>query len=67
MVNKEKQIVIREKAEHLFKLERSLKAMSLMDNTGKSFDELKEQRVEYELHKAKVFEAEQELLKVQKL
>ena len=66
-MNKEKEIVIREKAENLFKLERSFRGLGMINTEGKSFDELKEQRIEYELYRAKVFEAEQELLAVQKL
>jgi len=66
-MNKEKEIVIREKAENLFKLERSFRALGMINTEGKSFDELLEQRIEYELYRARVFEAERELLAVQKL
>lgn len=66
-MNEEKKIVIREKAENLFKLERSFRALGMINTEGKSFDELKEQRIEYEIYRAKVFEAERELLAVQKL
>jgi hypothetical protein len=66
-MNKEKELLIREKTEILFKLERSFQSLGIINADGKSFNELKDERIYYELYRAKVFEAEQELLAAQRI
>ena len=65
-MDKEKEKNIRIAAEKLFKLERSFNAMGWA-NTPEDFEEAKKQKIEYELYRAKVFEAQAELLRLQNL
>lgn len=65
-MDKEKEKNIRIAAEKLFKLERSFEAMGIV-NTPEDFEEAKQLRIEYEVYRAKVFEAKAELKVLQML
>ena len=55
---------IKELAENLFKLERTFRNLGMV-NTPTEFEEAKKQKIEYELYRAKIFEAQAKLRKAQ--